>query len=89
MAAVLATPGVDAFALIATNGLAGTGVPLTCAATQAGVVWSLLATGLTTAVLWTTRANVPASPCAASSDPASEAALEALTATADSRAVAV
>ncbi len=89
LAAVLATPAVDALALIDTNGLVGTGVPLTWAATQAGVVWSALATGLATVVLWTTRANVLASPWAASSEPASEAALEALTPTADMRAVAV
>ena len=76
-------------ALIDTNGLVGTGVPLTWAATQAGVVWSAFATGLTTVVLWTTRANVLASPWAASREPARDAALEALTATADIRAVAV
>ena len=40
----MATPGVDAFASILTNGLLGTGVPLRCWATHAGVVLSEVAT---------------------------------------------
>ena len=75
-AAFVATPGVDAFALIRTIGLVGIGVPLRCCATHAGVVCSALATACVTCELWTTRAKVLASPSAASSDPATEAAFE-------------
>ena len=88
-AAVLATAGLEAFALIVTNGLVGTGVPLTWAAAHSGVVCSAPATALATWLLWTTRANVLANSWPASSEPARDAALDVLTLIADRRAVAV
>ena len=77
-AAWVATVPLGAVAVIITNGLSGTGVPLTWAMAHAGVVWSDFATWSATSELWTTRANVPASSWAACRDPAREAAFEAI-----------
>ena len=89
LAACMATPGVDAFASILTNGLLGIGVPLRCWSTHAGVVFSEAATARVTWAIWTSRANVLASSSAAWSDPAKDAEFELSTLNAARRELAV